>query len=144
MAFPYHDDKNCCFFNTYINTRNCYKDLNLKIKIGRMFINGEPNYTTPASVAEVEADWIEEGKFSAHCWAEDENGNVYDTLHLSLVKVKLEATTKKDCKKGGLRYEEYSKDIQTKMFLLCLPSMRGIEKEERGLYNTMEVLIAMD
>jgi len=69
--------------------------------------------------------------FSGHAWLEDEDGFVYDFWNDADFDTgkdaRVEGVSKKTIKTYGFEYEEYPKDIQTKMFVTMLPSLKMYE-----------------
>jgi len=110
---------NSCFLNATYNKNNAYRNLNLKVVIGSLGLNGWFEFGGK--------DWsinewkqAKKGKCSwdAHCWLEDDNGNVYDYCfndYLWVSRIRLwtigdltegviERVNKEDCLKRGLTY----------------------------------------
>ena len=120
---------NQCFINAAKNQQGAYKDLNLKIVVGSTAFNGwfefgNDKWTTSN-------DWVKKGRkgfcyWDAHCWLEDDEGNVYDYVFPWYVEVTqirdapgplkvglIEKVSKKNCqKKRGLTYVPAPPNVQ--------------------------------
>jgi len=110
---------NQCFLNATYNKKNAYRNLNLKIVIGSLGLNdwfefGGKEWT----IGEWKKARKGECSWDAHCWLEDNDGNVYDYCfndYLWVSRIRLltignltegviEKVSKEDCAKRGLTY----------------------------------------
>lgn len=131
-TLPYQCAPMRCFVNAFVNSRHCYKDLKLKVKIGTMKWKDYYMYDEPRSVESVEKEWNKHKAFSAHCWLEDDEGNVYDYWTSEMVEgknTKVEKMTKEQIRrKFNYEYVEFNKTIQTKIFLLIFKELKMWEE----------------
>lgn len=72
-----------CFSNAYINQRNCYKDLNLKIVVGSLGINKWFEFGGKCWKLEDFKKNKGVKTWDAHSWLEDKDGNIYDFAYSS-------------------------------------------------------------
>ena len=141
MSLPHSKWRNQCFYNAYINKRNCYKDLNLKLVIGSIAYNGWFEFGGEHWRKEDFLDNRNGNAWDAHGWLEDEDGNIYDYIfdednavslyrtnkpikHLGLI----EKASKYQCSKWGLTYVPADKETQTAIFLDLLQGCQMVEK----------------
>ena len=132
-----------CFVNAFINKRNYYKDLNLKLMFGSLGMNDWFEYGGKDWKYADFAKNHKEGSFiwDAHCWLEDEEGNVYDYAfkwydqvarkhtkkglkHLGLIEKK----SKEWCRKQGLSYVPADAETSKAIFLSAFQYLAGAEK----------------
>jgi hypothetical protein len=71
-----------CFLNAYLNQQGIYKSLNLKMVVGSVGWNTWFEYggNTWTLIDFVKAKKGKHGGWDAHCWLEDDKGNVYDYI----------------------------------------------------------------
>ena len=141
MSFSPVYSEGCCFYNAYINQRNCYKQLGLKWCFGSMAYNGwwefgGTDYKT--------LDDFQKGKYTkgydAHAWLEDKDGRVYDFVSAKdaftsrirtdkdiLHRGKMEGWTKEECANVGITYLPASEKVRLAAFLDLLTYMKEIE-----------------
>ena len=141
MSFSPVYSEDCCFYNAYINQRNCYKQLGLKWCFGSMAYNGWWEYG--GKDYETFEDFYK-GKYScgydAHSWLEDKDGRVYDFISPKdaftsrirtnkdiLHRGKIEGWTKEECANVGLTYMPASEKVRLAAFLDLLPFMKEVE-----------------
>lgn len=127
-----------CFLNAFVNQKNYYKDKNLKLRIGVMKRFGQLMYPDcPKTEQECEEQYAKYKAFSAHCWLEDEDGDVYDYWHMDFcyvnkdgdpVEFRLEGASKEDIKEQGYEYIQFPQNIQTKIFTMLLPQLMLYER----------------
>lgn len=134
--------ENFCFLNALINQQGVYKEKNLKIVVGSLGLNGwyefgGKDWDTKKFMKKLSHDNVDGfPSIDAHCWLEDEKGNVYDYIfenydfisqlrtgkqigHLGLMEKK----TPKFCKMAGLHYLPASQEAQTAILDAMLPHM---------------------
>jgi len=131
----------CCFYNAYINQRNCYKSLGLKWCFGSMAYNGWWEYggTDYKTFDDFQKGKYEVG-YDAHVWLEDKDGRVYDYVSAKdaftsrirtdkdiLHRGKMEGWTKEECANVGLTYLAAPEKVRVAAFLDLLPHMKEIE-----------------
>jgi hypothetical protein len=130
-TLPYQCVPKRCFVNAFVNSRHCYKDLKLKVKIGTMKWKDYYMYDEPRSVESVEKEWNKYRAFSSHCWLEDDEGNVYDYWTDDMIEAKntkVEKMSKEEIRKFNYEYVEFNKTIQTKVFLLIYKELKMWEE----------------
>lgn len=131
-----------CFLNALINQQGIYKDKNLKIVVGSLGLNGwfefgGRDWDTQKFIKKLSHDQPSGfPSIDAHCWLEDEKGNIYDYIfdtydvysmvrterplgHLGLIEKK----SKKWCKSAGLHYLPASSDAQRTIMAVIYPYM---------------------
>ena len=119
-----------CFLNAEWNRTHAYADLNLRRVFGTLSLNGWDEY---GGRSWGDADWEDahQGElfWDAHCWLEDEKGNVYDYCfdrYLEIAQMRtgrigrmfvgaMEGVSKRDCLKRGLIYSPAPAHIQRMM-----------------------------
>jgi hypothetical protein len=71
-----------CFLNAYLNQQGIYKSLDLKMVVGSVGWNTWFEYggKTWTLVDFIKAKKGKTGGWDAHCWLEDDKGNVYDYI----------------------------------------------------------------
>ena len=118
-----------CFLNAEWNRTHAYAPLNLHLVIGTLAFNGWEEY---GGSGWDEEKWLEMGRkeflqWDAHCWLEDDEGNVYDYCfdrYLEFARIQtgrtgrmkvgvLERASRADCMKRGLKYTPAPAAIQT-------------------------------
>jgi hypothetical protein len=130
-TLPYQNAPRRCFLNAFVNSRHIYKGLNLKMKIGTMKYKQYYMYQEPRTIEYVEREWNKYEAFAAHCWLEDDEGNVYDFWLDDMIgagDMRIEKMTKKEIKKFHYEYIEFPKTIQTKMFVLMYKKLKMWEE----------------
>jgi len=118
---------NHCFMNANHNKKNAYKDLNLKLVFGSLGLNGWFEFGGKDWTMK---EWKEARKdkclWDAHCWLEDDDGNIYDFCFASYLQVSqirlntkgslkvclLEKVSKEDCERRGLTYVPADSKVQ--------------------------------
>ena len=116
-----------CFLNAEWNRTHAYADLRLHPVVGTLALNGWEEY---GGSDWSEAKWLEARKdylqWDAHCWLEDDEGNVYDFcfdryIEIALIQTGrrgllktgiLERASRVDCGKRGMRYTPAPSAIQ--------------------------------
>jgi hypothetical protein len=71
-----------CFLNAYLNQQGIYKSLDLKMVVGSVGWNTWFEYGGKAwtLIDFVKAKKGKNGGWDAHCWLEDDKGNIYDYI----------------------------------------------------------------
>lgn len=143
MTLPLTYKKDQCFINAYINHHNHYLDKKLRLVIGSFAINGwfefgGKNWTKKDFIKNLTGTYTTD----AHCWLEDEDGNVYDYIHEGYdfwVKIRtnkpmkfsglVEGVSKADLLGKGIEYVPADKETQQILFLRSLKQCRKAEKQ---------------
>jgi hypothetical protein len=152
MTLPLTYKKDNCFINAYINHRNHYLDKKLHIVFGSFAINGwfefgGKNWTKKDFIKNMTGTYTTD----AHCWLEDDDGNVYDYIHEGYdfwVKIRtnkpmkfsglVEGMSKADLLGKGIEYVPADKETQQMIFLRVLQHCREAErrlKDGSALWN---------
>lgn len=134
--------ENFCFLNALINQQGVYREKNLKIVVGSLGLNGwyefgGKDWDTKKFLKKIKHDQVDGfPSCDAHCWLEDEKGNIYDFIfenydlisqlrtgkqlgHLGLLVKK----SPKFCKMAGLHYLPASQETQTAILEKIMPYM---------------------
>ena len=142
MTLPLTYKANNCFISAYINHHNHYKDKNLRLVIGSFAINGWFEFGGKNWTKERFAKTLTgEHTADAHCWLEDEVGNVYDFIHEDYafwVKIRtnkpmkfsglVEGMSKADLLGKGIEYVPADKETQQMIFLRIYKFCREAEQ----------------
>jgi hypothetical protein len=142
MTLPLTYKKDNCFINAYINHHNHYLDKKLRIVFGSFAINGwfefgGKNWTKKDFIKNMTGTYTTD----AHCWLEDEDGNVYDYIHDGYdfwVKIRtnkpmkfsglVEGMSKADLLGKNIEYVPADKETQQMIFLRVLQHCREAER----------------
>lgn len=143
MSFSPVYSQGCCFYNAYINQRNCYKKLGLKWCFGSVAYNGWWEYGgTDYNTFEDFFNGKHTSGYDAHAWLEDKDGRVYDFISAKdaftsrirtdkdiLHRGKMEGWTKEECANVGLTYLPASEKVRVAAFLDLLRPMKQCEAD---------------